>query len=47
MLAYRVFRGLYIKRHNAALRLVHKAISKWDLGARNMIMDACRLENLP
>ena len=29
------------------MRLIHKAISKGDLGSRNMIMDACKEEDLP
>eukprot|EP00798_Chlamydomonas_sp_ICE-L_P025608 gene25608-biopygen20096 len=41
------FKGMYIKRHDAAVHLLHKAISKGALGSRRVIMDAGRLEDLP
>jgi hypothetical protein len=38
---------MYIKRHDTAVKLIHKAISKGDLGSRRMIMDAGKEEDLP
>jgi ribonuclease HI len=44
---HRTFKGMYITRHDATVRLIHKAISKGDLGSRRMIMDVGKEEDLP
>jgi len=44
---HRTFKGLYIKRHDAAVRLIHKAICNGGLGSRRIIMDAGKEEDLP
>ena len=40
-------RGAYIKRHDLAVKLLHKSISKGNMGGCYTIMDAGQEQELP
>jgi hypothetical protein len=44
---HKIFKGLYIKRHDEAVRLIHKTVSKGAFGSHSMVMDAGKTEDLP